>query len=268
MLLLHALGLAAVTVALLLASWQYDAWRAGREIAARDLADASPVPLDDVLGPDDPYPGDQVGRPVQLAGEWLPAGTVEVVDRTLDGRAGRWVVTPLAVCADGDCGGAPAMLVLRGWVPAGEAAPSPPTGRARVTGWLQPGEGKGLPDADPADDRLPELRIASAVQHVDTDLYGGYVIARATPQEGSDAGSQRGDAMTGLEPVTPAALPKPDVFTSLRNLFYAVEWLVFAAFAVFLWWRWSRDELDRAKAADEAEAAERDAPTPEIASSS
>ena len=54
MLLLHALGLAAVTVALLLASWQYDAWRAGREIAARDLADASPVPLDDVLGPDDP----------------------------------------------------------------------------------------------------------------------------------------------------------------------------------------------------------------------
>jgi cytochrome oxidase assembly protein ShyY1 len=264
MLLLHAIGIAAVTIAALLATWQYDAWQTGRELAARDLADARPVPLEDVLGPDDAYPGDQVGRPVRLGGRWLPGSTLEVGDRTLDGRPGRWVVTPVAVC-DEDCAGAPAMLVVRGWVDAGSDAPPPPTGPVEMTGWLQPGEGAGLPDPDPTDTVLPELRIASAVQHVDTDLYGGYVIARDA------TGPTTGE---GLVPVTPDALPEPDAFTSLRNLFYAGEWVLFGGFAVFLWWRWSRDELDRVAALERGRPqreglpdTDEDVPTPEIASS-
>ena len=32
------------------------------------------MPLTDVLGPDDPFPGDQVGQPVTLSGTWLPDG--------------------------------------------------------------------------------------------------------------------------------------------------------------------------------------------------
>jgi len=259
MLLLHATGVAAVTIALLLSLWQYDAWQAGRDLAARDLADSPPVPLARVLGPDDPYPGDQIGRPVTLTGSWLPGSTVEVSDRTLAGQAGRWVVTPVSVCDTGDCAGEPAILVVRGFLPHGAALPAPPTGRAEVTGWLQPGEGKGLPDPDPGDAVLPELRIASAVQHVDTDLYGGYVIAR-------EAGAATaGAADSGLEPVTPDALPEPDTFTALRNLFYSAEWVVFAGFALFLWWRWSRDELDRVAAREQALAAEPVTPA-EIAS--
>ncbi|HET6652613.1 MAG TPA: SURF1 family protein [Nocardioides sp.] len=275
MLLLHATGIAAVTIAVLLALWQYDAWQAGRTLAARDLADARPVPLEDVLGPDDAYPGDQVGRPVRLAGEWLPDSTVEVGDRALDGRDGRWVVTPVAVCA-ADCAGAPAILVVRGWIAAGAVVPPAPTGRVEVTGWLQPGEGQGLPDPDPTDAVLPELRIASAVQHVDTDLYGGYVIARVSTGSTTRDGSTTGD---GLSPVTPDALPQPDAFTSLRNLLYAAEWVVFGGFALFLWWRWSRDELDRVAALESADVGEPDdgspdgdsgetVPTAEIASSS
>ena len=267
MLLLHATGVAAVTIAVLLSLWQYDAWQTGRDLAARDLADVRPVALDGVLGPDDAYPGDQVGRPVRFTGQWLPDSTLTVADRALDGRDGRWVVTPVAVCGGGDCPGAPAILVVRGWVAAGAGVPAPPTGPARVTGWLQPGEGQGLTDPDPTDAVLPELRIASAVQHVDTDLYGGYVIARATGPDGSTE--------AGLAPVTPAALPQPDTFTSLRNLFYSAEWLVFGGFAVFLWWRWARDELERVAAAERAVDddegadgdAENDVPTAEIASS-
>lgn len=255
MLLLHATGVAAVAIAVLLSLWQYDAWQAGRELAARDLADSPPVPLARVLGPDDPYPGDQVGRPVTLTGSWLPGSTVEVDDRSLGGRAGGWVVTPVSVCDTGDCAGEPAMLVVRGFLPDGADRPAPPTGRAEVTGWLQPGEGKGLPDPDPTDTVLPELRIASAVQHVDTDLYGGYVIAR-----------EAGAATAGLDPVTPDALPEPDTFTALRNLFYSAEWVVFGGFALFLWWRWSRDELDRVAAREEALADEPATPA-EITSS-
>jgi cytochrome oxidase assembly protein ShyY1 len=144
------------------------------------------------------------------------------------------------------------MLVVRGWTASKADVPAAPTGRVDLTGWLQPGEGSGLPDPDPQDDVLPELRIASAIQHVDQDLYGGYVIARDGTPDGAHAGA--------LEPVTPASLPKPDVTTKLRNILYAIEWWVFGGFALFLWWRWVRDELDRVRggsAADEpAEAAE------------
>ena len=36
-------------------------------------------------------------------------------------------------------------------------------------------------------------------------------------------------------------LPPAGRFTGLRNILYAIEWWVFAAFAAFLWWRHVRD---------------------------
>ena len=40
--------------------------RTRRDAAARDLTRADPVPLSDVLGPDDAFPGDRVGQPVTV----------------------------------------------------------------------------------------------------------------------------------------------------------------------------------------------------------
>lgn len=238
MLALHLVGALAVAATVLLGIWQYGAWQSGRELEARDLAGSQPVPLDSVLSADAAFPNDQVGRPVTLSGVWVPASTVEVEGRTHEGMVGRWVVTPVAVCPDPspedpDCRKAPAMLVVRGWLVSGADLPPSPRGDVTLTGWLQPGEGSGVPDPDPGDAVLPELRIASAVQHVDQDLYGGYVI-------GSDLA---GAAIDELEPVTPASLPEPGSFTSLRNLLYALEWWVFAAFAIYIWQRWVRDEI-------------------------
>jgi cytochrome oxidase assembly protein ShyY1 len=242
-LLLHVLGVAATTAAVLLGLWQLDAWQAGRAAEARDLAGEAARPLADVMTSDDPFPGADVGRPVTLSGTWLPDSTVLVDGRDLDGRTGMWVVTPVAVCAAGstscDPDTDPAMLVVRGWTPAATAVPPPPEGVVQLTGWLQPGEGTGAPDLDPTDDVLAELRIASAIQHVDQDLYGAYVVARD------------GVGRDGLEPVTPDSLPAPSTFTSLQNLLYAVEWWLFGAFAVFLWQRWVRDELARRRATAE-----------------
>jgi cytochrome oxidase assembly protein ShyY1 len=231
---LHLLGVLAVTAAVLLGLWQLDAWQTGRELEARDLAGARALPLEQVMTPDGPFPADQVGRPVTFAGVWVPGSTMLVADRSLDGRTGVWAVTPVAVCDGGaDCGRASAMLVVRGWSPSAQEVPPPPRGRVELTGWLQPGEGSGVPDPDPRDDVIPEMRIASAIQHVDQDLYGGYVIARD------------GVPPSSLSPVTPDSLPKPDVTTKLRNLLYAIEWWVFGGFAVYVWGRWVRDELDR-----------------------
>jgi len=154
-----------------------------------------------------------------------------------------WAVTPVEVCAGAtSCAGAPAMLVVRGWAPAAADVPPAPTGTVDVTGWLQPGEGSGLTDPDPTDDVLPEMRVADAIQHVDQDLYGGFVIASGLSGPGPEA---------GLSPVTPASLPKAETFTALRNLLYAFEWWVFGGFAVYIWWRWCRDDLERQRIEEE-----------------
>jgi cytochrome oxidase assembly protein ShyY1 len=239
MFVLHVPAALAVVAAVLLGNWQLGAWQLHREDRAAELVHADPVPLADLLGPDDAFPGDGVGRPVTLAGRWLPEDDVLVSGREHDGADGVWSVVPLQVCeppADG-CGDAPAIPVVVGWSASADDVPRPPTGPAEVEGWLQPGEGSSEPDPDPADDVLPALRVADLLQRVDVDLYGGYVILE-TPA------AARGAA----EPVTPASLPKPPTSEGLRNFLYGIEWWFFAGFAVFLWWRWTRDEIAAARA--------------------
>jgi cytochrome oxidase assembly protein ShyY1 len=253
---LHLLGVVATGAAVALGLWQLSAWEAAREAEAADLAGARAVELSTVMSADDPYPGDAVGQPVEVSGQWVPEATFLVRDRQLEGRTGFWVVTPLAVC-ESDCADRPALLVVRGWTPEPAQAPQPPQGRVDLTGWLQPPEGSGLQDPDPTDDVLAELRIADAIQRVDQDLYGAYVIARdlSTQDGGTDTGgSKNGGVEAGLEPVTPDSLPEPSGTTALRNLLYALEWWVFAAFAAFVWWRWARDEVHRERAPDAADA--------------
>ena len=100
----HLLALVLVGVAVALGLWQYGAWQAHRDDKAADLTGATPVPLTDVMGPDDPFPGDKVGQPVTVSGTWVPEGTVYISGRERDGQDGYWVVTPLAVGGRGPPG--------------------------------------------------------------------------------------------------------------------------------------------------------------------
>jgi surfeit locus 1 family protein len=243
----HLLALVLVAATVLLGLWQLDAWQTRRADEARDLTRSDPVAVTDVLGPDDPFPGRSVGQPVELDGTWVPRGTVFVSGREHDGTAGYWMVTPLAI------GGAaaPAVPVVLGWVADPAAAPEPPTGSATLVGWLQPPEGTGERDDDPTDDVLTQLRIADIVQHVDQDLYGAYAIAR--------------DGVDGLPAADLAALPDAGRFTAIRNLFYAVEWWFFGAFAVLIWWRWLGEQLapERDETDEEPDEAEKDEEQPD-----
>ena len=225
----HLLVAVLVVAATMLGLWQVDAWQERRAAEALDLTGVEPVPLDEVLGPDDPFPGDRVGQPVTAEGTWLADGTVFVSGRERDGEDGYWMVTPLGL-SDGA-----AIPVVLGWVSAPEAAPATPVGSAEVVGWLQPSEGSGATDEDPSDDVLPQLRTADLVQLVDQDLYGAYAVAS--------------DGIAGLPAADLAQLPEAGRFTALRNLLYGIEWWVFGGFALFVWWRWVRDET-RSPAAD------------------
>jgi cytochrome oxidase assembly protein ShyY1 len=219
----HLLMQVCVAVAIGLGVRQYDAWATRRAAEARDISTAAPVPLADVMSGDDPFPGTQEGRPVTFTGRWLSGETLYVDDRWLDGDKGYWVVTPVLVEGTDS-----AMPVVRGW--SATASAPPVSGRATVTGWLQPSEGSGQLDTDVHDDVIPEMRTASIVEHVDRDLYGGFVVTRDVREP-------------SLRQVTTASIPEISSTTALRNLLYAVEWWVFGGFAVFVWWRWCRDSL-------------------------
>ena len=154
----HLLALVFVAAAVWLGVWQYDAWSTRRADEARDVTRQEPIALDSAIGPDDAFPGDRVGQPVIVDGTWVPSGTVYVSGREHDGRAGYWVVTPLATGGPGSS----ALEIVRGWTPSLSDVPPAPTGTAEFVAWLQPPEGTGETDPDPGDDVLPQLRIADA----------------------------------------------------------------------------------------------------------
>lgn len=217
----HLLMVAALAAAVALGIWQLHAWQAGRAAEARDLSKAPALPLAKVMGADDTFPGEYLGQPVSFAGDWLPEGTLYVADRDLEGQRGYWVMTPVLV-------GESAMPVVRGWATQPEAPA--PRGPVEVEGWLQASEGTGAPDQDPEDEVIPEMRIASIVQHVDADLYSGYVVSK--------------DPDAALEAVTPGSVPRVSAVTHLKNLLYAFQWWIFGAFAVYVWYRWCRDQVE------------------------
>ncbi len=238
----HLLALVLVAVALGLATWQVLAWDARRTAEARDLTRLEPISLAEAIGPDDPFPGDRVGQPVVLEGDWLPGETVFVEGRESDGRSGSWVVTPLVDDASGS-----ALPVVRGWTPDPGQAPPAPAGRARLVAYLQPAEGRTVTDPDPRDDVLPQLRTADLTQRVEQDLFGAYAVVpppdagAVAPGDWPHADAATNDGSAGLEPATLDQLPPAGRFTALRNLLYGIEWVVFGGFAVFIWWQHVRD---------------------------
>jgi cytochrome oxidase assembly protein ShyY1 len=219
------LALVLVGIAGWLGYWQYDAWQERRSAEAADLTELAPVPLTDLMGGDDPFPAPDLGRPVEVSGDWLDGG-FWVSGREYAGSDGFWAVNPLQV---DDA----AVLVVRGWAPEADDDLLRVSGGAEVVGWLQPPEGGLVTDADADDDVFPEIRVADAVQRVDLDLYSAYVVADP----------DRTEASVGLDAAELASLPSPGRFTAVRNLLYAVEWWIFGAFAAFIWWRWRRDQM-------------------------
>jgi cytochrome oxidase assembly protein ShyY1 len=228
----HLLVVAAVLAAGWLGLWQYHGWQDRREDAARDLTQVAPIPLADAIGPNDPFPGQYVGQPVEVRGTWVPGASVSVTGREQAGRTGSWLVDFVDV--DGSL-----VPVVRGWFGADPATVAAPQGAADVTGWLQPSESGGEADDDPGDSTYPQLRIADLAQRFDHDLYGAYVVQRDPPSP--------------LVRAELDQLPDASRFTAIRNLLYAFEWWFFGGFAVFVWWRWAQETVAETVEAEASE---------------
>ena len=211
-----------------LGRWQWD--RTQNIVEAERLAVSAPVAVEEIAGADEPLPDASIGRPVVAQGRYLKAGQVIVVQRSLRGQPGVWVLTPLEL-SDGSVIG-----VLRGWLESASAPGIiPPSGDVTVTGIMHPDE-RFYPDA------VMDPGIAVAISSARLrDSWGrqtrsGYVMLTETSPSSDEL---VGSATTAPQPAVPtvqtAGVPFP-----LQNFFYAFQWWIFALFIVVVYARWLR----------------------------
>ena len=252
------LGVALVFV--LLSRWQLESSRDAQTVY--DPGKEIVRPLEETLDPGAASTLEQVDTAVEATGTYLPDSTVLIEDRLQDGRSGWWVVAGLQIPGtQDDWSGADADLVLpvvRGWTDDPEHIPQLPEGEVSVAGRLLPQEAP-VSTQDQEPQRYASLSPAQLSNVWDVPIYSGFVTAMAeapaaqpAPQDGStglaeDDGTlpEQGGLMSPqLEAVSVDQQPT-DTSLDPLNIFYAVEWVVFAGFALWIWFSSVRDEHRR-----------------------
>lgn len=231
-------------VFVLLSQWQF-----GRSTQAEvpvNPATEDVRALTETLQPGSFFPGSVSDQMVSAEGTYDPAKQVLVSGRLKNGDTGYWVVSAFAVT------GAPALTgvaaspqtwipVARGWVANPDDASAPPSGAVKLTGRLLPSEAP-LPATAPEPGRASAVSVAELINDWDISMYPGFVAATSELAAGSDMSAA---AVAGaLKPLEIGPQP-PAQQVNWLNLFYSLEWVVFAGFALFIWWRLVKDDYRR-----------------------
>ncbi|MGB3373642.1 MAG: SURF1 family protein [Microbacterium sp.] len=198
----------------LLSQWQFDR----NEQTTTQIAlvernyDATPVPLDDLIGADGRLPAEAEWHPVRLQGQYLTDQQLLARNRPHGGTSAFEVLVPFQ-----DRSGR-TLLVDRGWVrPAEDSSPgivpAPPAGDVTVIVRLRPGEqlpasGRGAPAG-----QVPTINLPTIADHVNPDLVTGAYgqLASEDPAPATHLG--------GFD--SPTEDPGP-------HLSYAIQWILFA----------------------------------------
>lgn len=235
-----ALTIAASVVMVFLGNWQLHRYHERSAINARiDAADSvQAVPLTSVVaapsaaGRAGPGPGKEVAwTKVTLTGQYDSTHEVQARGRTVDGRVGFEILTPLLL-ADGS-----AVLVDRGWVPSttGDATSPPasspaPTGQVTVVGQVHLSESRAS-GVSQRDGRIDTRRVSlpKLAPSFPYPIYGAYVL-ESTPAAG----------------FTAISIEHEDAW---QNGGYAVQWWIFSVMALLTFGWQARKEAtgDRPK---------------------
>lgn len=253
---LLALCLGIATVFVLLSRWQLESSAQTRTV--HDPGKEVVQPLRETLTPGEVLTADEADQAVEAVGRYVPGSTVLVDGRLQDGRSGWWAVSALQVAGtQGDWSGAEvgtdiAVPVVRGWTDDPARVPDPPHNEdVAVVGRLLPQEAP-VPTQGLEPGVVGSLSPAQLGNVWDLPVYSGFVTAAAETPAGrgplvDDDGTLPDDPVAtadGLEPVTVDQQPT-DTSPDLLNLFYALEWLVFAGFALWIWLSHVRDDHRR-----------------------
>lgn len=221
----------------LLSQWQFS--------RSQDAAPPPPStteqvqPLTEVFEPGIPMTAGVADQMVRMEGRFLPDTRVLVQTRLQDDRDGLWVVSAFEVAGSGQP--AAVLPVVHGWVPDANSGSEVPehVGAAVVEGRLLPTEAPVV--QRPVAGQVPTLSVAQLINVWDVPvMYSGFVVSSDTVVDGSPV-----PPAPPLEAVRIGPQPQETPVNWL-NIFYAVEWFVFAGFAFFLWWRLVADDHRRA----------------------
>lgn len=212
-----------------LAQWQFE--RSVVQATVNERESETPVPLESVAEPQSPVTSDATGQLVTVQAERVPGDITFVSGRVNEGAEGYWVVGHY-VASDGA-----SIAVALGWArtqaQADAAADALSAGAASTTivGRYLPGEPPQESDFESGERNT--VSVAALINEWNTEpngVYGGYIVAA--------------DAPAGLDPIYSPA-PDDEVQINWLSFFYAIEWLVFAAFGVYLWYRLVKDAWER-----------------------
>jgi len=225
-----------VALACALTTARFGVWQLSRAHAKTAYANLvaqrstmAPLPQDE-LARDPATAEQQWHRAVQVTGEWVPARTIFLMNRTMDERSGFYVMTPLRL-PDGS-----AVVVQRGWVPRDDVDPLKvpaivtPAGPVSVTGrvapwpshWIDIGHGNGGP-------------VRQNLELGPFQAESGLALRPLTVAEAStDA-----NAHDGMRRDWPATLGGVSVVT---NYGYAVQWFAMsiAFLGLYVWLQFVR----------------------------
>lgn len=223
-------------------------------------------PLADVVAAGEYLPEPLVGQRVEATGTWVPGDFLIVESRFNDGVEGYWVTGQLRLDAasagptptpgaddasseaSGGAGSEPTSIaVALGWAStlheaqnavdqlewdaeSPDAASQPVT----VTGRLISDEGPVPPPADADPQTMSRMSPAALLgQWHDVEglnVYRPYLLSETAPRLLLDISSPAPEEGSGL---------------NWLNIFYAVEWAVFAGFAFYLWYRLAKDAWEK-----------------------
>ncbi|MFK4837415.1 SURF1 family protein [Microbacterium sp. ZW T2_14] len=226
-------------------------WQLGRAVQTNPLppgATEEVQELAEVAAPGEYLPEPLVGQRVETAGRWVPGDFIVVQSRFNDGVEGYWVTGQLRIDPARTETSAPtSVAVALGWAATEDdaraaieqleeaaSASSSDAAAVEVTGRLISDEGPLLPPRGSDPQTLTRMSPAALLgQWHDVEglfVYRPYVASV--------------DPVAGLEAISSPA-PAEGSGINWLNIFYALEWAVFAGFAFYLWYRLAKDAWEK-----------------------
>ena len=202
-------------------------WQLGRSVdnaQTVEIDTETAVPLAEIAEPGGGMTETQLGRIVTVSGEFVPADTIVLTGRgDGSGDTGSWLVGHL-VTADGV-----SLAVALGW----SADASPTASDLDRTEWVGRYQLSEEPQSSDFENGAHTALSVADLVNLWADpgpVYAGYLVLA--------------EPVAPLEPIV-AAAPEREVTLNLLNVFYAIEWVLFAGFAIYLWYRLVRDAVER-----------------------
>lgn len=197
-------------------------------------------PISEVVEPGDYLAEPLVGQRVEVSGSFVGDDFLVVSSRYDRGVEGFWVTGQLRV--EPRPSAAPASLAVAvGWTEdradaerAASALNAAPPQDVDLTGRVISDEGPALPPRGAEPQEITRMSPAALLSRwhdaAGLDVYRAYLTSA--------------ESYGGLAPIDS---PAPDERSSVNwlNIFYAIEWAVFAGFAFYMWYRLAKDAWEK-----------------------